>query len=71
MKIEDERSRLRDELNAIVASANATAEEKMKRSTKLKNCKHCPKRSHVGDAHQIERRLMKTCSCAPMTTKCA
>ncbi|KPD01162.1 hypothetical protein LR69_00647 [Geobacillus sp. BCO2] len=28
MKIEDERSRLRDELNAIVASANATAEEK-------------------------------------------
>lgn len=28
MKIEDERSRLRDELNAIVASANATAERK-------------------------------------------
>ncbi|EQB95097.1 hypothetical protein GA8_13765 [Geobacillus sp. A8] len=35
MKIEDERSRLRDELNAIVASANATAEEKSEALDKI------------------------------------
>lgn len=35
MKIEDERSRLRDELNAIVASANATEEEKSEALDKI------------------------------------
>lgn len=35
MKIEDERSRLRDELNAIVASANATAEQKNEALNKI------------------------------------
>ena len=44
MKIEDERSRLRDELNAIVASANATAEEKIKHWIKWNSCKRCLKK---------------------------
>jgi stage III sporulation protein AH len=35
MQIEDERSRLRDQLNAIVASANATAQEKSEAMDKI------------------------------------